>query len=300
MKLTKKYLETQFQLDLESGLVQESDRENYKEIVQKRIKDQEERERIVGIWNRNIEDRNNTIKSIGNAPNERKIFSVGESVVCSHGGFISADIIEVLSEDVYNVHINFKTTKAYSTEEIILDKNMVLGWWEIWKLGEGSAPDTSGKELFIQFMQQSVSSLIHKYFYPRGVDMEPPYQRGLVWTDQQKKDLLDSIFNYIDIGKFVFIRLPYEPNGFNYQILDGKQKLQTIIDFYSDKFKYKGYYYSQLPWKMKHILTDKSISVGEVSDRTYDEKLILEYFIKLNSSGTPMDKQHLENLKKQL
>ena len=296
-RLTKKYIETEFQKDLELGLVTESDRENYKDIVKKRLEDEEEKERLVGLWNRNIKDAQDTIQTIGNAPNERKIFKVGEDVVVSHGGFISAEIIEILSEGVYNVYITYKTTKPYSTEEYTTDKNMVLGWWQIWKKAEDKAPNTLGKELFIQFMQQSLSSLIHKYFNHRGVDMNPTYQRGFVWTDKQKEELLDSIFNFIDIGKFVFVRLPYEPDSYSYQILDGKQKLKTIIDFYTDQFKYKGFYYSELPWEMKNVFYNKNISVGEVSDRTYDENLIKEYFIKLNTSGTPMSKEHLDKIK---
>lgn len=296
-KLTKKYLETEFQKDLELGVVTESDRENYKEIVQKRIKEQEEKERIKGLWLRDVKYAEDTIKTVGNAPNERKVFTVGEDVIVSHGGFISAEIIEILSEGVYNVHITYKTTKPYSTEKYITDKNMVLGWWHIWKNEENKAPNTLGKELFIQFMQQDVSSLIHRYFYHRGIDMDPPYQRGFVWTDKQKEELLDSIFNYIDIGKFVFVRLPYEPGSYNYQILDGKQKLKTIVDFYTDQVKYKGFYYSELPWEMKYVFYNKSVSVGEVSDRTYDESLIKEYFIKLNTSGTPMSKEHLDKIK---
>lgn len=296
-KLTKKYLDTQFQKDLELGLVTESDRENYKEIVQKRIKEQEEKERIEGLWLRTIKDVEDTIKTVGNAPNDRKIFSVGEDVVVSHGGFISAKVVEILKEGVYNVFITYKTTKAYSTEKYITNKNMVLGWWHIWKNVEEKAPNTLGKELFIQFMQQSVSSLIHKYFNHRGVDMDPSYQRGFVWTDKQKEELLDSIFNYIDIGKFVFVSMPYELESYNYQILDGKQKLKTIVDFYTDQFKYKGFYYSELPWEMKNVFCNKNISVGEVRGRTYDESLVKEYFIKLNTSGTPMSKEHLYKIK---
>lgn len=296
-RLTKKYLDTEFQKDLELGLVTESDRENYKDIVKKRLEDEEEKERFVDLWNRDIKYSQDTIQTVGNAPNDRKVFSVGEDVVVSHGGFISAEIVEVLSEGVYNVHITYKTTKAYSTEKYITDKNMVLGWWQIWKNVEEKALNTLGKELFIQFMQQSVSSLIHKYFNHRGVDMDPPYQRGFVWTDKQKEELLDSIFNYIDIGKFVFVRLPYTEGGYSYQILDGKQKLKTLIDFYTDQFKYKGFYYSELPWEMKNVFYNKSVSVGEVSDRTYDEGLIKEYFIKLNTAGIPMSKEHLNKIK---
>ena len=39
--------------------------------------------------------------------------------------------------------------------------------------------------------------------------MNPDYQRGLVWDEENKTLLLNSIFNNIEIGKFSFIKLNY-------------------------------------------------------------------------------------------
>lgn len=306
-KITEKYLKDQYTKELSSGMFFErfpeftgdyqSDKVSYKTIVKQRLEEIQEFERLKGLWKRDIEDAIKTQDTIGGAPNDRKVFKVGESVSVSHGGFISAVIEEILSQGVYNVFITYKTTKPYSKEEIVLTKNMVLGWWGIWKLCSEPSEDMSGERLEIQFMQQDISSLLHKYFDDRGVNMNPSYQRGLVWTDTQREELLDSVFNYIDIGKFVFVKLPYVSGGFSYEILDGKQKLTTLVDFYQDKFKYKGYYYSELNWKMRQLFKNRSVSVGEVGDRTYNEKNVLKYFVMLNTAGTPMSKEHLDKIK---
>ena len=52
--------------------------------------------------------------------------------------------------------------------------------------------------------------------------------------------LLDSIFKNIDIGKFVLIHLSdseWVERGFGYEILDGKQRLSALIEFYENKRK---------------------------------------------------------------
>lgn len=309
-KLTKKYLEEQYALDLKSGMFFstfpqmtgdfEKDLEEYKKVVKFRQEYAQEQERIAGLWERDINNAIATQNIIGKAPNERKIFALNEEVVVNHGGFISAYIQEVIEEGVYNVHITYETTKQYSKETHILTKNRVLGWWDIQKKVGKESPIMLGKDLRINFFQQDISSLLHRYIDDRGVDMNPPYQRGIVWSDEQRQELLNSIFNYIDIGKFVFIKLPYAQGGFDYQILDGKQKLQTLVDFYFDKFQWNGFYYSELNWEMKIVFMHHSVSVAELDGRSFDEKAVLEYFIKLNTTGVPMAKEHIEKVKKML
>jgi uncharacterized protein with ParB-like and HNH nuclease domain len=44
--------------------------------------------------------------------------------------------------------------------------------------------------------------------------MNPEYQRGFVWKEEHKLKLIDSIFNGIEIGKMVFVRLPWKENSY--------------------------------------------------------------------------------------
>lgn len=264
---------------------------------QKALKKQEEElQRIEGLRLRNIKDCIDTVKTVGNAPNERKVFQVGESVKTSHHGLISAIVLNILSEGVYEVRINYRTTKPYSKEYADYTDVRVYGWYDVFKATDKECNIELGEHMRIRFMQQSIQSLIYKYFDDRGLDMSPSYQRGIVWTDKQKEELLTSIFNHIDIGKFVFIYNKYEPGGFNYTILDGKQKLQTIVDFYSDKFTYKGYYYSELGFMQQYTLLDHSISIAELKEEVVTEEMILDYFIRLNTMGTPMSQEHIDKV----
>ena len=61
----------------------------------------------------------------------------------------------------------------------------------------------------MSFSNRSIESLLHMYYY-FGVDMEPDYQRGSVWNDEDRTKLLDSIFAGREIGRFVFREVPYE------------------------------------------------------------------------------------------
>lgn len=73
--------------------------------------------------------------------------------------------------------------------------------------------------------------------------MDPDYQRDYVWADKDKEYLLDSIFSKLDIGKFVLVeqdsKVWFETHNM-YEILDGKQRLSTLVAFYENRIPYHG------------------------------------------------------------
>ena len=132
-----------------------------------------------------------------------------------------------------------------------------------------------------------------------GINMDPEYQRGYVWTDADKESLLDSVFGNIDIGKFVLVRLEgeeYDKKKMSYEILDGKQRLSTLVDFYENRFPYKGCYFNDLSLEDRYCFKNHHISLAEVD--TSDKKTILRHFLMLNQTGRAMDKEHLAKIEK--
>lgn len=74
------------------------------------------------------------------------------------------------------------------------------------------------------------------------VDFSPIYQRyGNIWSPEKKRLLIDTIINGFDIPKFYFNYFIEENNLLNpkkaiYAVIDGKQRLQVILDFLNDRF----------------------------------------------------------------
>ena len=72
------------------------------------------------------------------------------------------------------------------------------------------------------------------------IDMEPDYQRaGKIWTDEDKRFLIDSIINEYDIPKiymadFTTIKSELNYSKKRYAVIDGKQRLEAIFEFLSD------------------------------------------------------------------
>lgn len=73
------------------------------------------------------------------------------------------------------------------------------------------------------------------------IDIDPPYQRrGRLWSDADKAYLIDSILNGFDVPKlymadFTWGDSPLNKRKLPYAIIDGKQRLEAIFDFFSGK-----------------------------------------------------------------
>jgi hypothetical protein len=69
-----------------------------------------------------------------------------------------------------------------------------------------------------------------------ALNFAPPYQRpGGIWSKEKQQTLVDSVLNGFDIPKFYLHRLDSKEK-FHYAIVDGKQRINCLIDFMDNKF----------------------------------------------------------------
>lgn len=75
------------------------------------------------------------------------------------------------------------------------------------------------------------------------IDFSPPYQRESgVWTKNVREMLIDSVVNGLDMPKLYFERLRERRHGpggtyYQYAVIDGKQRLTTIVSFLADELR---------------------------------------------------------------
>lgn len=130
------------------------------------------------------------------------------------------------------------------------------------------------------------------------------YQRDFVWTLENKQLLIDSIYNSIDIGKIVVRKRGYKwverrvkegKEACFKDIVDGKQRLNAILEFIQDEFTdSKGFYFSDLSDKAKNSFFNfSSIGYGEIGEEATDQD-VLDVFLGVNFTGVPMSKEHIE------
>lgn len=129
-------------------------------------------------------------------------------------------------------------------------------------------------------------------------DLNPVYQRDLVWTKKQKEELIEAIFMKKDIGVITIIEATTK--DMLYEILDGKQRLSTIFSFMMNEFKYKGKTYSEISKADKFAFDGFTISFKSFSmrGRAMNEWEKVELFINLNTKGTRVSDKFIEDLRK--
>lgn len=153
-------------------------------------------------------------------------------------------------------------------------------------------------ELRVQFYNGHIRGLLLTYF-TSGIDINPDYQRELVWTHSQKVALIESIYTNVEIGKFALIQRPYKENEKGYEILDGKQRLMALVEFYTSGFPYKGRFYNEMCSRDQDHFDNYSISIGDLEGNITERQKLL-YFLKLNTGGTPVSKEHLDKIRDRL
>ena len=118
-------------------------------------------------------------------------------------------------------------------------------------------------------------------------------QRGLVWTDHQKHELIESVVR----GKWI-PPITGWVNGDQFLVIDGKQRLSTLIEFMDDGFLWRGVLYTELPEEIQRVIWDFNLVVARVTQVSFlTDSEFLEIFESVNFRGTPQDAQHLETLK---
>lgn len=131
----------------------------------------------------------------------------------------------------------------------------------------------------------------------------PEYQRGLVWSETQKVNLIKTIMAGIPIGTFVFARQAYNKETLKklptriYYLLDGQQRLNAIQGFIDDEFAVDGHFFKDLPYLDKRTFIDfHNFGSMIINEPTLEQEL--DFYFKLNFGGTAHTKEDLEKIMK--
>lgn len=145
-----------------------------------------------------------------------------------------------------------------------------------------------------QFSCSHVKILVEKR---HELEISPEFQRNNVWKSSQMSELVESILMGIPIP---VIYLFEDRNG-NKQIVDGKQRITTIIDFQDDKFTLNGLHvmpsfngkrFSTLPPKMRGAFEDYQLSFYIIQPPT-PERVKYDIFDRVNRGGTQLTHQEM-------
>lgn len=152
------------------------------------------------------------------------------------------------------------------------------------------------------------------FFLPHVVDfirgrkwgnLRPEYQRRLRWDNHKKSRLIESFIMNVPVPP-VFL---YESSLGAYEVMDGQQRLNTVVEFLSGDFNLNGLQiwpslngrsFSQLPPLIRRGLERAKISAitltSDLAGRGDDSiDLRAQVFDRLNTGGERLNQQELRN-----
>lgn len=147
------------------------------------------------------------------------------------------------------------------------------------------------------------------------LDLQPFYQRRSVWNPRVKSLLIDSLLRGFPLPLvFLHNRLDVQTSGTVRQVVDGQQRLRTILSYIDidslppgtvddwDRFtvirahnrEYAGLSFQQLPSDIQGLLLQTQLSVN-VLPSDIDDVTVLTIFQRMNSTGFKLNDQEIRN-----
>lgn len=137
----------------------------------------------------------------------------------------------------------------------------------------------------------------------RWMNLRPEYQRRQVWDRKKQSQFIESLLMNLPVPP-VFL---FEADYSRYEVMDGQQRLSTIVSFYSNTLKLTGMEYwtelngrtfSDLPPLLQRGLDRRRISAVVLQSNSTvqdDDELRRIVFERLNTGGQKLTTQELRN-----
>ncbi|MET9409524.1 DUF262 domain-containing protein [Streptomyces sp. NPDC002935] len=154
---------------------------------------------------------------------------------------------------------------------------------------QGSAPQTFTIAEFL------------KWDDDKELNLNPKFQRGPVWASPARSYLIDSIIRGYPIPKLLLrTNIDRDTRRTIRDVVDGQQRLRTIIDFAAGKFaltskagEYRGYRYSDLEDEEKDAFLAYKLTCEQLINASDED--VLEVFLRINSYAVPVNGSELRN-----
>ncbi|MDQ0593743.1 hypothetical protein QFZ37_002112 [Chryseobacterium ginsenosidimutans] len=132
------------------------------------------------------------------------------------------------------------------------------------------------------------------------LELSPDFQRRSVWTEKAKSYLIDTIIRSKPIPKILITQKLQGAKNVRV-VVDGQQRLRTMLSFYNGDFKisrvhnkeYGGKTYDELPTELQNEFLKYELGVDLLFDLAYED--ILDIFARINSYTVKLQPQEILN-----
>lgn len=210
--------------------------------------------------------------------------------------------LEVLTPEYLNFSLQFIDASLNADREGDIES----------RIGDASEDSPSNSSLSqrieSQLAQPSIDTLIGEI--NRGVlNLNPPWQRKRVWSESKQRQLIKSVILNLPLPSFILFQLPHSAKR---EVVDGKQRLSALYDYYTGRIKFpkikpsddvtlRGYslsdcsekFFEELPSDAQEHIRGTLVHTSTLSGVT--PRTIYEIFTIYNSTGTRLNAVEIRN-----
>lgn len=129
------------------------------------------------------------------------------------------------------------------------------------------------------------------------LDLDPDFQRGHVWTIEQKTAYLEFGLMGGTSGKDIYFNCPGWMGDFRgpFVLVDGKQRIDAVREFLKNRVPIFGHFFSEFEDKMPPFSGEGCFTFHVNNLETRAE--VLQWYLALNTGGTIHTKEEIEKVK---
>jgi hypothetical protein len=119
-----------------------------------------------------------------------------------------------------------------------------------------------------------------------GLDLDPDFQRGHIWTEKQQALWLQHHLRGGKSGRVIYFNFPGWSSSYkgDFVLVDGRQRLEAIRAFLENEIKVFNAYYNEYT---DHVflrgMNTMRLNINNLPTRA----AVLQWYVEMNAGGTP-------------
>jgi len=132
------------------------------------------------------------------------------------------------------------------------------------------------------------------YTEENKLDMNPDFQRGHVWDEEQQIAYVEYCLSGGVSGKEIYMNSPEWHSGGTRDLVlvDGKQRLEAARKFIVNELKAFGYFYKEFDGKLDMFKARFRFNVNSLQSR----EEVLRWYLEMNTGGTPHSQDEISRV----
>lgn len=157
----------------------------------------------------------------------------------------------------------------------------------------------------VNYPLSSLVKYIEEEVKEMGLQLDPDFQRGHVWTEEQQVAWLEYHLRGGKSGNTIYLNNPFwnsvmEPKQgeyFDYVCVDGLQRITAAQKFIHNEIKVFGSYFDEYEDKLR-LVNNNTIILNVNNLKSKEE--VLQWYIDMNAGGTPHSKEEIQRVQKMI